>query len=156
MKLNLENQQENEGLMHLSMEQADIAIREGNGAFGVVVVGADGSVIWRDHDRINELCDPTAHGEVNSIRYLCKTLKTNSLKGYKFVTTSEPCPMCMAAMIKVQVSECVYGARTESTASLSLSAEVMASHATKYSIRVVGGVLAEECLSQRNSAKKIS
>lgn len=53
-------------------------------------------------------------------------------------------------MIKAQVSANYYGAKTEATASLPLSAEMLASYAKKHPITVVGGILAEECLEQRN------
>lgn len=72
-----------------------------------------------------------------------------SLRGYSFYTTSEPCPTCLTCMIKAQVSFNYYGAKTEPTASLPLSAEYIASYAKKYPIKVVGGILAEECMAQR-------
>lgn len=72
----------------------------------------------KDHDRQNEQTDPTAYGEMNAIRYLCPKLGTKSLKGYRFYTTSEPCPTCLTAMIKARVSYTYYGAKTEPTASL--------------------------------------
>lgn len=138
-----------EALMRLAMEEAERSVQEGNGPFAVVVVSPEGSVVWKDHDRQKELSDPTAHGEVNAIRHLCKQLGTLSLKGYTFVTTSEPCPTCLTAMIKAQVSKNYYGAKTEATASLPLSAEYLASFAKKYPIEVTGGILADECLAQR-------
>ena len=139
-----------EEYMRLAMEEAEVSVKEGNGPFAVVVVNPDGKVIWKDHDRQKELTDPTAHGEINAIRYLCKKLKTMSLRGYSFYTTSEPCPTCLTGMIKAQVSTSYFGAKTEPTASLPLSAEMIASYAKKYPIKVIGGVLADECLAQRN------
>jgi tRNA(adenine34) deaminase len=138
-----------EELMRLAIAEAELSVQEGNGPFAVIVVNPSGDVVWKDHDRQKELSDPTAHGEINAIRHLCASLKALSLKGYTFVTTSEPCPTCLTAMIKAQVSVCYYGAKTESTASLPLSAEVIASYAKKYPIKVVGGILADECLTQR-------
>src|SRR3989344_6130305 len=107
-----------EDYMRLALAEAELAAQQGLGPFGVVVVDPQGQVVWRDHDRQKELIDPIAHGEVNSIRSLCKNLNTLSLKGYRFYTTSEPCPTCMTSMIKAQVSYCGYGAKTETTASL--------------------------------------
>jgi tRNA(adenine34) deaminase len=138
-----------EELMRLAIDEAELSVREGNGPFAVVVVDPNGKVVWKDHDRQKELSDPTAHGEINAIRYLCGCLKTLSLNGYTFVTTSEPCPTCLTGMIKAQVSVSYYGAKTEATASLPLSAEMIASYAKKYPIKVLGGILANECLAQR-------
>ncbi len=140
----------NEEYMKLALDVAEQSVEEGQGPFAVIVVGPDGDVVWKDHDRQKEMTDPTAHGEINAIRYLCKKLGSLSLKGYTFYTTSEPCPTCMTGMIKAQVSRSVYGAKTEPTASLPLSAEFIASYSKKYPIEVVGDVLAKECLAQRN------
>ncbi len=143
-----------EEYMDLAIEEAELSVKQGNGPFAVIVVDPEGKVVWKDHDRQKELTDPTAHGEINAIRYLCKKLNTLSLKGYSFYTTSEPCPTCLTGMIKAQVSNSCYGAKTESTASLPLSAEMIASYAKKYPIKVIGGILGEECLVQRNRLLK--
>lgn len=134
----------------LAIEEAELSVKEGNGPFAVVVVNPEGEVVWKDHDRQKELTDPTAHGEINAIRHLCKSLNTMSLRGYTFYTTSESCPTCLTGMIKAQISTSCYGAKTESTASLPLSAEMIASYAKKYPIKVIGGILVDECLAQRN------
>lgn len=138
-----------EELMKMAIDEAELSVKEGNGPFAVVVADPEGNIVWKDHDRQKELSDPTAHGEINAIRKLCVQLKTLSLKGYTFVTTSEPCPTCLTAMIKAQVSKNYYGAKTEATASLPLSAEYLASYSKKYPIDVVGGILSEETLAQR-------
>ena len=138
-----------EEIMKVAIQEAELSVKEGQGSFAVVVVDPQGNIAWKDHDRQKELTDPTAHGEINAIRHLCKSLGTMSLKGYTFVTTSEPCPTCLTGMIKAKVSRNYYGAKTENTASLPLSAKYLASFAKKYPIEVIGGILAEETLSQR-------
>lgn len=138
-----------EEYMGLALKEAEVSVQQGQGPFAVVVVDENGKVIWKDHDRQLERMDPTAHGEINAIRYLCSKKNSLSLKGYTFYTTSEPCPTCLTAMIKAQVSKNYYGAKTENTASLPISAQWIASQSKKYPIEVMGGILAEECLSQR-------
>jgi len=135
--------------MIIAMEEAEKAVQDGNAPFGVVVADSSDEIIWRDHDRVKENMDPTAHGEVNAIRGLCKKLGTTKLEGATFYTTSEPCPTCLTAMIKAKVSRSIYGAKTESDASLPLSAEELASKSKKHPIEVSGGVLANECREQR-------
>lgn len=138
-----------EKIMELAIQEAELAVKEGNAPFGCVVVDRHGNVVLKEHDRVNEYTDPTAHGEINAIRYLCKKLNTLSLRDYVFVTTSEPCPSCMAGMIKAKVGQIFYGAKTEATASLPISAEDIAKQSRKYPINVVGGVLGDRCLEQR-------
>ena len=139
-----------EDYMQQAIEEAELSVKEGNGPFAVVVVNSEGKVVWKDHDRQKERMDPTAHGEINAIRSLCKKLNTMSLKGYTFYITSEPCPTCLTGMIKAQVSANFYGAKTELTASLPLPAEMIASYSKKYPIKVISGILANKCLAQRN------
>lgn len=136
--------------MKIALKEAGLAVKEGNAPFACIVVGQRGDVVLREHDRVNEYTDPTAHGEVNAIRILCKRLNTLSLRDYVFITTSEPCPTCMTAMIKVKVARVFYGAKTEPTSSLPIPAEEIAAKSKKYPIAVQGGILAEECLEQRN------
>lgn len=139
-----------EDLIRLSMGEAEEAVKEGNSPFGVVVTDQDGNMVWKDHDRVRTLFDPTAHGEVNAIRGLCKKMLILSLKGYKFYTNAEPCPTCLTSMIKAQVSEVYFGARTEITASLPIPAEELAARSKKYPIKVYGDILGEETLAHRN------
>lgn len=142
-----------EEIMKLALEEAEIAAQEGNAPFACVVTDGDGNVVLREHDRVKELTDPTAHGEINAIRKLCKQLNTLSLENYIFYTTSEPCPTCLTSMIKARVPKVYYGARTEATASLPISAEYLASQSLKYPIQVIGGILAAEALAQRERLK---
>src|SRR5215216_2478304 len=99
-------------IMKVALEEAEIAVSEGNAPFACVVVDGEGNIVLREHDRVKELMDPTAHGEVNAIRKLCKQLSTLSLKDYTFYTTSEPCPTCLTSMIKAKVATVYYGAKT--------------------------------------------
>lgn len=145
-----------EDYMKLAMKEAEKAVKKGNAPFGVVVVDSKGSVVWKDHDRVKEKMDPTAHSEVNAIRFLCKKLKTLSLKGMVFYTTSEPCPTCLSSCIKAQVNAVYYGADTEKAASLPIKAKFLAKYSKKYPIKVVGGILKEKCLAQRERLKKNS
>lgn len=133
-----------------ALKEAELAVKDGNAPFGAVVVDlSTGNILWRDHDRVKERCDPTAHGEINAIRSLCSKLQTLSLKNVAFYTTSEPCPTCLSAMIKAKVPYSYYGAETESTASLPIKAVDIAKYAKKYPITVQGGILGQECLEQR-------
>ncbi len=141
----------NEDFMREAMKEAAVAVSDGNAPFGVVVVNnATGEIICREHDRVKEQCDPTAHGEINAIRKLCKQQNTLSLNNTTFYTTSEPCPTCLTGMIKAKVPFNYYGAETEITASLPIKAKDLAGYSKKYPIEVNSGVLAKECLDQRN------
>ncbi|MFV3010436.1 nucleoside deaminase [Clostridium botulinum] len=82
------------------------------GPFGSVIV-KDGEVIAVAHNTVIGDNDPTAHGEVNVIRKACKKLNTFDLSGCELYTTSEPCPMCMSAIIWANISKVYYGCTVE-------------------------------------------
>ncbi len=136
--------------MRIAMQEAERSFNENNAPFGVVVVDSKGIIVCKEHDRVKEKMDPTAHAEINAIRKLCKKLKKLSLNEYTFYTTSEPCPTCLTACIKARVSKIYFGADTEKDASLPIKAKYLAKKSKKYPIEVIGGILKKECLTQRN------
>ena len=144
-----------EHFIRIAMEEAEIAVETSNAPFGAIAIDENGAVIARDHDRVKEQMDPTAHAEINAIRFLCKQRQSTKLPNVIFYTTSEPCPTCLSAMIKAQVKAVYYGTKTETDASLPISAEWLALQSKKYVIEVHGGILAEECLRQREVMKNV-
>lgn len=67
------------------------------GPFGAVVV-KDGNIIGEGSNRVTASNDPTAHAEVLAIRAACRSLSSFQLTGCDIYCSSEPCPMCMAAI----------------------------------------------------------
>lgn len=145
---------DHEYFMKLALQEAEKSVEEWSLPFSVIVVDPNGEVVWKDHDRVRKLMDPTAHAEINAIRHLCKTLNKLSLKWYSFYTTSEPCPTCLSSCIKAKVSYIYYGAETEEDASLPIKAIDMAKLSKKYPIEVVWWILWKECYEQRERFNK--
>lgn len=86
-------------------------IREGcGGPFGCVIV-KDGNIVAMAHNTVVKDNDPTAHGEINAIRQASETLGTFNLEGCELYTTSEPCPMCLSAIMWARISK-VYSCMT--------------------------------------------
>jgi tRNA(Arg) A34 adenosine deaminase TadA len=69
-----------------------------------------GVSLMRGLNRVGEDHDPSAHGEVVTIRQACAKLQARSLEGYTLYTTCEPCPMCMACCLWAKLDRVVYGA----------------------------------------------
>lgn len=87
------------------------------GPFGAVVV-KDNAVIAISSNSVLKDNDPTAHAEVNAIREACKTLGTYDLSGCELYATSEPCPMCMSAIIWANIKKVYYGCTAEDAAKI--------------------------------------
>lgn len=69
-----------------------------------------GESLMRAVNAVGEEHDPSAHGEVRTIRLACKKISSPSLRGYTLYTTCEPCPMCMACALWAGMDRVVYGA----------------------------------------------
>lgn len=82
------------------------------GPFGAAVV-KDNKIIAVAHNTVVKSNDPTAHGEMNAIREACKVLNTFDLSGCELYTTSEPCPMCMSAIIWANIKKVYFGCTVE-------------------------------------------
>lgn len=91
--------------MDLAVEIAHEGITNGcGGPFGCVIV-KDGKVIAKAHNTVVKDNDPTAHGEMNAIRQACKVLSSFNLEGCELYTTSEPCPMCLSAIMWARITK---------------------------------------------------
>ena len=93
--------------------------------------------------------DPSAHGEIATIRLACKKLHKASLRGYTLYTTCEPCPMCMACCLWAGLDRVVYGATIEDAARFGHQIMIPAAEVAKRTdMRCVvdGPVERERCL----------
>ncbi len=94
--------------MKRAIELSIESINTGGGPFGSVVV-KDGKIISEGMNRVTVNNDPTAHGEIVSIRNACKILKTFNLSDCSLYSSCEPCPMCMSAIYWSRIGKVYYG-----------------------------------------------
>lgn len=87
------------------------------GPFGAVVV-KDNTVIAISSNSVLKDNDPTAHAEVNAIREACRVLGTYDLSDCELYATSEPCPMCMSAIIWANIKKVYYGCTAQDAAQI--------------------------------------
>jgi guanine deaminase len=91
-------------------------VRTGRGGpFAALVVRGE-DVVGRGTNLVTANNDPTAHAEIVAIRGACQALGLFQLNGCEIYTSSEPCPMCLAAMYWARIRGYYYGnARAEAT-----------------------------------------
>ena len=77
---------------------------------GAVVVAANGAIVGRGHNLVENLCDATAHAELQAITAAASTLGGKSLNDCTLYATVEPCIMWAGAIAWSQVGRVVYGA----------------------------------------------
>lgn len=84
-------------------------VRAGRGGpFAALVVKGE-EVLGRGTNLVTATNDPTAHAEILAIRAACRLLGAFRLDGCEVYTSSEPCPMCLAAMYWARVRGYYYG-----------------------------------------------
>ncbi len=100
--------------MRAAIAEAQSNLRPGRmrgGPFGACLVqgrGARARVIATAHNTVL-VHDATAHAEINCIRKASRVLGTFDLHGCVIYSTTEPCPMCFAAIHWARIDAVVYG-----------------------------------------------
>ncbi|GMU64751.1 MAG: tRNA-specific adenosine deaminase [Acidobacteriota bacterium] len=77
---------------------------------GAVVVGSDGRVLGRGHNRREIDQDPLAHAELLALREAARSSGSWRLEGATLYVTLEPCAMCAGAIVLSRVPRLVFGA----------------------------------------------
>ena len=95
--------------MDLALQEARKALEEGEVPVGAVLMRG-GEVLWADHNRREQLSDPTAHAEMLCLRRGAQALGDWRLRDCTLYVTLEPCPMCSGALVMSRVGNCVFGA----------------------------------------------
>ena len=95
--------------MELALQEARKALDEGEVPVGAVLMRGD-EVLWADHNRREQLHDPTAHAEMLCLRHGAEARGDWRLQDCTLNVTLEPCPMCAGAMVMSRVGKCVFGA----------------------------------------------
>ncbi|MCD4823571.1 MAG: nucleoside deaminase [Phycisphaerae bacterium] len=92
-----------------AIEVTRTGIADGQTPFGAVIVKNE-RIIAEAHNNVWNQTDPTAHAEVCAIRQACRKLDTIDLGDCVIYSTTEPCPMCFAAIHWAKISRIVFGA----------------------------------------------
>jgi len=93
--------------------------------------------------------DDTAHAEINVIRNL-KDFSVSDKRKLTLITTCEPCPMCMSAIIWAGIGKVVYGCSIDDIKDLKNQIGISSLELAEkswYPVEVTGGIKREECLS---------
>lgn len=98
-----------EHFMELALESARRGMRRGEGGpFGAAIVRR-GELIAVAHNRVLKTRNPTQHAEVCAIGQASKRLGTHVLAGCDIYSTTEPCPMCFAAIHWAKLRRVYFG-----------------------------------------------
>ena len=143
-----------EPLMKLALQEATRARDEGNPGYGAVLV-EEGKVIAHGRALMATTSDLTAHAETMALRTASAATGRTEFANCTLYSTSEPCPMCLAAMLVSGVSTLVIGAdraRSDRRWGAYTPEKLidLTNHADR--LEVVRGVLNSACADIRDSA----
>ena len=112
-----------ERFMRAAIEISARAVEDDvGGPFGAVVVSGQ-EVIGRGRNRVLADHDPTAHAEILAVREACRSVGDHRLSGCVVYASSEPCPMCMAALYWARVERVFYANVREDAAAIGFDDE---------------------------------
>lgn len=94
--------------MERALAQARRATEHDDVPVGAVLIDPDGRIVAEDHNRREQLADPTAHAEMGVLRG--GGGDGWRLDGHTLVVTLEPCAMCAGAAVLARLERIVYGA----------------------------------------------
>ncbi|MDX3382012.1 nucleoside deaminase [Streptomyces niveiscabiei] len=100
------------GHLRRAVQLAADALDTGDEPFGSVLVGADGTVLAEDHNRVAS-GDRTRHPEFELARWSAAQMTPEERAAATVYTSGEHCPMCAAAHAWVGLGRIVYVASSE-------------------------------------------
>ena len=131
--------------MNVAIEEAKIALSEGEVPVGAVIV-KDGKIIARAHNTRETDLDISGHAEINAMRLAAKALGKWMLDGCAIYVTLEPCVMCGGALLQSRISTIVYGADDPQFGGVSQNGNLF----DQSKALVYRGVMKEECAELLN------
>jgi len=131
------------GFMREALSEAQKAFRKGEIPIGAVLVHR-GEIIARNHNRREELHDPTAHAEILVLREAGAILGGWRLPETTLYVTIEPCPMCAGALVQARVSRLVYGAADAKGGAVASLYRIATDERLNHRLTVTAGVLEAE------------
>jgi len=131
--------------MQVALKEAKKGWVKGEVPVGAVLIDQFGKIIASDHNRCISLSDPTAHAEILVIRKAAKRLKNYRLTGTIMITTIEPCPMCMGAILNARLDQLVFGAFDPKSGASGSVYNLVEDGKLRHRIKVSSGIMEEEC-----------
>ena len=87
-----------------------------------------------------QLCDPTAHAEMQVITAACSYLNSRYLEECTIYSTLEPCIMCAGALFWSKIGQIVYGCDDKKRGGLIIEKKII-----HPKTKIIKGVLNYEC-----------
>ncbi len=133
-----------EEAMSLALTEARRALEHGDVPVGAVALVGD-TVVAADHNRREQLGDPTAHAELLVLRAAALATGGWRLHEVTLVVTLEPCPMCAGAVVAGRVGRLVFGAADPRAGACGSLYNLCADPRLNHDVPITHGIRAAEC-----------
>lgn len=130
--------------MQKAIEQAIKARDQGDVPIGAVIVH-DGKIIAMAGNEVEYLHDPTAHAEMQVIRWMTAMLGSPRLEDYDLYVTLEPCPMCAQAISFARIRRLYFGAYDPKGGGVDHGPKIYQQATCHHKPEVFGGIQEQEC-----------
>lgn len=128
-----------------ALQQAALAPAHDDVPVGAVLLDRDGEVVASDHNRREELSDPTAHAEMLVLSAAARAAGSWRLEGHTLVVTLEPCAMCAGATVQARVATIVYGTADPKAGACWSLYNIPQDARLNHRVELVTGVMEGEC-----------
>ncbi|MEK6928223.1 MAG: nucleoside deaminase [Nanoarchaeota archaeon] len=136
---------DDEYFMCIALEEAEIALKEGNWPIGCVIVH-ENKIIAKAHNLTNTTKDEFNHAEMLALKLAQKTIAENP-KEITLYTTFEPCPMCFGAILLHKIKRVVSGTNADKSGAMHITEHLgKIFQQDKYQVLHSSGILANQCL----------
>ena len=130
--------------MTRALEEAALAAEECETPIGAALV-CQNRVIARNHNRREQLCDPTAHAETLVLREAALFYPSWRVEDAELYVTLEPCLMCAGAILQARVNRVVIGTLDPKAGAVRSLYRALEDSRLNWNVAVQDGVLQEEC-----------
>lgn len=111
-------------MMRRCLELAKIAAENGDASVGSIII-KNGKIIAEGIERVKSQNDPTAHAEIEAVRFACRATKTLDLSECILYTNIEPCWMCSYAIRQTKICRIVFGSPNEKIGGFSSKFQIL-------------------------------
>ena len=110
-----------------------------------VILDEKGRCIGRGNNMRNINDDPLGHAELIALRQASFIKNDWRFNECTIITNLEPCTMCASALIQARMGKVIYGAYDKKRGGLGGSIDLSEHKSSHHKMKVIGGVLEEEC-----------
>jgi tRNA(adenine34) deaminase len=129
--------------MSAALAEARSGAEAGERPDGAVAV-LDEAMVAGAHEQVRTSGDPTAHAVVVALREAARRLGQPRLTGLTVFATSEPCAMCVGALLAADADGLVYALADPAAGAAGSAVQLAASERLPQRLHVVSGIMQAE------------